>query len=83
MTVKLTPKAKSRKPIKMRIVACADVTNLKRYSKRNHHVVSISYTGSPDSEDVAKLITNFHYAPEKREAVLKKYEDLAQQKMVR
>lgn len=38
-----------------------------------------SYTGSPDSVDVAKLVGSFEYVPEKREAVLKRYETLRQQ----
>lgn len=41
------------------------------------------YTGSPDSVDVAKLVGSFKYIPEKREEILKKYENLKSRTIVR
>lgn len=37
---------------------------------------STLYTGSPDSVYVAKLVASFQYVPEKREEILKKYENI-------
>ena len=42
-----------------------------------------SYTGSPDSVDVARLVGSFKYTPEKRDEILQKYEDLKNQTLVR
>ena len=42
-----------------------------------------SYTGSPDSVDVARLVGSFKYTPEKRDEILQKSEDLKNQTLVR
>ena len=48
-----------------------------------HKMYCTSYTGSPDSVDVARLVGSFRYTPEKRDEILKKYEDLKNQTLAR
>ena len=35
-----------------------------------------TYTGSPDSVDVAALLEGFRYCPDKRQKILEKYENM-------
>lgn len=51
-----------------------------RFDSKRHCTL---YTGSPDSVDVAKLIGSFKYIPEKREEILRKYENLKSRTIVR
>ena len=60
---------------KMRHMSKRPASKYSSPARRNHFRKRnvVTYTGSPDSVDVAKLLEQFHYHPAQQKAVLDKY----------
>lgn len=74
-----------RSMIKRRKIS-SNVTKVVGYHSREKHKYKkpcVLYTGSPDSVTVAKLMDSFQYTPEKRDEILRKYDDLKARTLVR